>query len=80
MQASSTSGHRCRATDGARPGRQALVGQCERPTRIAFLHTGEVDFLAAAVGMYPDRAKAIQFSKPYATLDGVVSGRKADAI
>ena len=48
--------------------------------RIAFLQTGKVDFLAAAVGMYPDRAKAIQFSKPYATLDGVVYGRKADAI
>jgi len=48
--------------------------------RIAFLQTGKVDLLAAAVGMYPDRAKAVQFSKPYATLDGVVYGRKADTI
>ena len=48
--------------------------------RIAFLQTGKVDFLAAAVGMYPDRAKAIQFSKPYATLDGVGYGRKADSV
>jgi polar amino acid transport system substrate-binding protein len=39
--------------------------------RIAFLQTGKVDFLAAAVGMYPDRAKAIQFSKPYTTPSSV---------
>jgi polar amino acid transport system substrate-binding protein len=48
--------------------------------RVAFLQTGKVDLLAAAVGMYPDRAKAVQFSKPYATLDGVVYGRKTDTI
>lgn len=48
--------------------------------RIAYLTTGKVDILIAAIGMYPERAKAVQFSKPYATLDTVVFGRKTDAI
>ena len=45
--------------------------------RVAYLTTGKVDMLIAAVGMYPDRAKAVQFSKPYATLDGVVYAKKS---
>jgi polar amino acid transport system substrate-binding protein len=48
--------------------------------RVGYLTTGKVDVLAAAIGMYPDRAKAVQFSKPYATLDGVIYGKKTDAI
>ena len=40
--------------------------------RIPALITGRVDILFATMGMYPDRAKAIQFSKPYAANDVVL--------
>lgn len=50
------------------------------PNRIAQLQTGKVDLLIAVVGMYPDRAKAIQFSKPYATLQNVVVAAKTTNI
>ena len=33
--------------------------------RIPALTSGKVDVLVAVMGMYPDRAKAVQFSKPY---------------
>lgn len=36
--------------------------------RIPNLVTGKVDLQMAVMGMYPDRAKAVQFSKPYAGL------------
>jgi len=45
--------------------------------RVGYLATGKVDVLVAAVGMYPERAKAVQFSKPYSALDGVVYARKS---
>ena len=45
--------------------------------RVPYLTTGKVDVLAAAIGMYPERAKAVQFSKPYATLDGVIYAKKS---
>jgi len=44
--------------------------------RTALLMTGKVDLLIATVGMYPDRAKVVQFSKPYATLGITVIGKK----
>jgi polar amino acid transport system substrate-binding protein len=44
--------------------------------RIAQLTTGKVNVLAAVMGMYPDRAKVIQFSKPYSVLNIVVLGKK----
>jgi len=44
--------------------------------RIAQLATGKVDVLAAVMGMYPDRTKAVQFSKPYSTVDILVVGKK----
>ncbi|WP_429298424.1 transporter substrate-binding domain-containing protein [Paraburkholderia sp. GAS199] len=50
------------------------------PNRIAQLMTGKVDVLAAVMGMYPDRAKVIQFSKPYSVLDLVVYGKKGDVM
>ena len=40
--------------------------------RIPALVTSRVDILFATMGMYPDRAKAIQFSKPYAANDVVL--------
>ncbi|MGK6314281.1 transporter substrate-binding domain-containing protein [Neorhizobium sp. DT-125] len=36
--------------------------------RIPNLLTGKVDLQMAVMGMYPDRAKAVQFTKPYAGL------------
>jgi polar amino acid transport system substrate-binding protein len=46
------------------------------PTAVAngipALVTGRVDILFATMGVYPDRAKAIQFSKPYAANDVVL--------
>jgi polar amino acid transport system substrate-binding protein len=36
--------------------------------RIPNLLTGKVDLQMAVMGMYPDRAKAVQFSKPYSGL------------
>jgi polar amino acid transport system substrate-binding protein len=45
-------------------------------SRTALLMTGKVDLLIATVGMYPERAKVIQFSKPYATVGITVIGPK----
>jgi polar amino acid transport system substrate-binding protein len=50
------------------------------PNRIAQLLSGKVDLLIAVVGMYPDRAKVVQFSKPYASLDIIALGKKSDNI
>lgn len=44
--------------------------------RTALLMTGKVDVLIATVGMYPDRAKVVQFSQPYATFGITVIGNK----
>ena len=49
-------------------------------SRIAALLTGKVDLLAAVMGMYPDRAKVIQFTKPYSKHDIIVIGKKSDVI
>jgi polar amino acid transport system substrate-binding protein len=38
------------------------------PARIPNLLTGKVDLQMAVMGMYPDRAKAVQFSEPYSGL------------
>jgi polar amino acid transport system substrate-binding protein len=43
----------------------ADIVQVTGGNRTAQLLAGKVDILIAAVGMYPDRAKAVQFSKPY---------------
>lgn len=45
--------------------------------RTALLMTGKADVLIATVGMYPDRAKVVQFTKPYATLGITVVGKKS---
>lgn len=45
--------------------------------RTALLMTGKVDVLIATVGMYPDRAKVVQFTKPYATMGITVIGKKS---
>jgi polar amino acid transport system substrate-binding protein len=48
--------------------------------RIPSLMTGKVDLLIATMGMYPDRAKVVQFSKPYAAMSIIVLGKKSDKI
>ena len=48
--------------------------------RIAQLMTNKVDLVIAVMGMYPERAKVVQFSKPYAALSIVVLGHKSQKI
>jgi polar amino acid transport system substrate-binding protein len=48
--------------------------------RIAQLMTNKVDVVVATMGMYPDRAKVVQFSKPYAALSIIVLGKKGTRI
>jgi polar amino acid transport system substrate-binding protein len=47
------------------------------PNRIALLQTGKVDVLIAVLGMYPDRAEVVQFSRPYSTLRNIVIAPKS---
>ncbi len=44
--------------------------------RIATLQTGQVDLLAAVMGIFPDRQKVVLFSRPYANNDNVYIGKK----
>jgi polar amino acid transport system substrate-binding protein len=48
--------------------------------RIPQLLTGKVDMLISVLGMYPDRAKVIQYVKPYAAIQAVIFGSKGDAL
>jgi polar amino acid transport system substrate-binding protein len=50
------------------------------PNRIPYLLTGRVDLLIAALSITPERAKQVQFSRPYATVDMLVFGQKDLAI
>ncbi|UPA27216.1 transporter substrate-binding domain-containing protein [Shinella oryzae] len=43
--------------------------------RIATLLTGQVDMLAAVMGIFPDRQKVVLFSRPYCNNDNVFIGR-----
>lgn len=45
--------------------------------RIAALLTGQVDVLAAVIGIFPDRQKVVLFSRPYTNNDTVYIGRAA---
>ena len=49
-------------------------------SRVAQLITGKVDILFAVLGMFPDRAEVLQFTKPYAGLSYWVIGPKDKAI
>jgi len=46
--------------------------------RTAALLTGQVDVLAAVMGIFADRQKVVLFARPYATIDNIIIG-KADA-
>jgi polar amino acid transport system substrate-binding protein len=48
--------------------------------RIAQLMTNKVDLVIAVMGMYPERAKVVQFSKPYAALSIIVLAKKGQNI
>ena len=46
------------------------------PNRIPFLLTNKVDLLVASLAITPERAKQVQFSKPYAAATIVLLGSK----
>ncbi len=48
--------------------------------RIAQVMTGKVDLLLATMGMYPERAKVVQFSEPYAGLKIILLAKKGQKI
>jgi polar amino acid transport system substrate-binding protein len=50
------------------------------PNRIPFLLTNKVDLLVASLAVTPERAKQVQFSKPYAAATIVVYGSTKAAI
>ncbi|SIT35625.1 Periplasmic component of amino acid ABC-type transporter/signal transduction system [Paraburkholderia ribeironis] len=45
-------------------------------TRIPNLQTGKADIAISTLSVTPDRAKVIDFSRPYAVLESVIGGRK----
>ena len=49
-------------------------------SRIPSLLTGKVDLLIASMGMFPDRAKVVQFSRPYVANVNLVVAAKDKAI
>jgi polar amino acid transport system substrate-binding protein len=49
-------------------------------TRIPNVNTGKADVIISTLSVTPDRAKVIDFSKPYAVLQSVVGARKDLAI
>jgi polar amino acid transport system substrate-binding protein len=50
------------------------------PNRIPFLLTNKVDLLIASLAITPERAKQVQFSKPYSAATVVLYGSKKAAI
>lgn len=48
--------------------------------RIPALVTNKVDVVIAVMGMYPDRAKAVQFTKPYSANDIILAAPKKTVI
>ncbi|GGF50781.1 ABC transporter substrate-binding protein [Aliidongia dinghuensis] len=42
--------------------------------RVAALLTGQIDMIAAAMGIFPDRQKVVLFSRPYTNIDNVYVG------
>lgn len=50
------------------------------PNRIPFLLTNKVDLLVASLAVTPERAKQVQFSKPYAAATIVIYGDKKASI
>ncbi len=47
------------------------------PNRIPYLLSGQVDVLVASLGITPDRAKRVDFSRPYAGIEIMVYGKKS---
>ncbi|CAO3440798.1 transporter substrate-binding domain-containing protein [Azospirillum endophyticum] len=56
-------------------GVKAEVTPVTSSNRVAALLTGQVDVLAAVMGIFPDRQKVVLFSRPYTTNDTVYIGK-----
>jgi polar amino acid transport system substrate-binding protein len=56
-------------------GVKADVSPVTSSNRVAALLTGQVDVLAAVMGIFPDRQKVVLFSRPYTTNDTVYIGK-----
>lgn len=50
------------------------------PNRIPYLLSGKVDVLVASLAITPERAKQVQFSKPYAAATILLLGKKGTSI
>ncbi|HXP96484.1 MAG TPA: transporter substrate-binding domain-containing protein [Telmatospirillum sp.] len=50
------------------------------PNRIPYLLTGKIDILTATFGITPERAKQVQFSIPYSTIEIQLLGPKATKV
>jgi polar amino acid transport system substrate-binding protein len=59
-------------------GTQLEIVPVTGPNRIPYLLTNKVDLLVASLGVTPERAKQVQFSEPYASIDiGLLAPKKA---
>lgn len=56
-------------------GVKAVVTPVTSSNRVAALLTGQVDVLAAVMGIFPDRQKVVLFSRPYTTNDTIYIGK-----
>ncbi|AQS49431.1 ABC transporter substrate-binding protein [Thioclava nitratireducens] len=50
------------------------------PNRIPYLLSGQVDVLVASLGITPERAKRVDFSRPYAGIEIMVYGKKEEKV
>jgi len=57
-------------------GLKLVFVQTTGATRIPNLQTGKADIAISTLSVTPDRAKVIDFSKPYAVLESIIGGRK----
>ena len=68
---------RRRQAAGQGLGVKANIVPVTGPNRIPFLLTNKVDLLVASLAITPERAKQVEFSKPYAAATIVLYGKKA---
>ena len=61
-------------------GVKAVVAPVTSSNRVAALLTGQVDVLAAVMGIFADRQKVVLFSRPYTTNDTIYIGKASASI
>ncbi|GGA95035.1 ABC transporter substrate-binding protein [Brucella endophytica] len=61
-------------------GVKATIVPVTGPNRIPYLQSGQVDVLVASLGVTPERAKNVDFSKPYAGISIGIFGAKDVAV